>query len=393
MKKTIIFVASSGRNVGKTSISIGLVHHFKKNGKKVAFMKPIAQHFIQSGNYKISRDVILMWKIYEFVDSEKLHLFSPFVIEQGFTKKFIKGEAKSPKDHIKKYFEAILQEYDVLIVEGTGHPGVGTCIGLSNAEVARMLEATTLLILEGGIGNTIDSYALAKGVFKNANWTIDGVIINKVMEEKYNEVDVTLKRFFRSEDVYYLGAIPFVKELSVPSLRLIVDTLDAEVIYGENLLQGKAGNIQLAINEPHIFLEEIEKTREDTLIITSGDREDILMSILALYPEFTPKINAIILTSTRPHDKIVRLFENKNIPIIFTSNPLFKTASIISSITVKIDPYEKEKISTLQTLFDEYVDLSQLRKFTSLATRKIEKKTPLDKARNLFRFILQLFRK
>ncbi len=393
MKKTVIFVVSSGRNVGKTSISIGLMHYFLKNGKKVAFVKPVAQHYEEINGYRISRDVLLMSKIYNFIVAEKLFLASPFVIESGFTRKFIRGEVKTPKDLIKKYFDSLLSEYDVLVVEGTGHPGVGSCIGLSNAEVAKILEATTLLVLEGGIGNTIDNYALAKGVFRSANWAIEGVIINKVHSDKYEEVDSTLRKFFRNEDVYYLGTIPFVKELSVPSLHLIVDTLKAEVIQREDLLSCKATNIMLGINEPHIFLDELENTQEDTIIITPGDREDILMSILALYERLSQKIKAIILTSTRPHERILKLFEDKNVPVLYTTNSLFKAASIISSITVKIDPYEKEKIATLQNLFEKYIDLSQLKKFTNLATKRIERKSASNKFKDFIKFLLSLGKK
>ncbi|MGB9824081.1 MAG: phosphotransacetylase family protein [Candidatus Hydrothermia bacterium] len=392
MKKTVIFVASSGRNVGKTSISIGLIHYFLKTGKKVAFVKPVAQHYEEIDGHKISRDVLLMSKIYNFIVAEKLFLASPFVIESGFTRKFIKGEVKTPKDLIKKYFDSLLSEYDVLIVEGTGHPGVGSCIGLSNAEVAKILEATTLLVLEGGIGNTIDNYTLAKGVFRSANWAIEGVIINKVHSDKYEEIDSTLRKFFRNEDVYYLGTIPFVKELSVPSLHLIADTLKAEVIQREDLLSCKATNIMLGINEPHIFLDELENTQEDTVIITPGDREDILMSILALYERLSQKIKAVILTSTRPHERILKLFETKDIPVLYTTNSLFKTASIISSITVKIDPYEKEKIATLQNLFEKYIDLSQLKKFTNLATKRIERKST-NKFKDFIRFLLSFGKK
>jgi len=393
VKKTVIFVASSGRNVGKTSVSIWLVHHFLKEGKKVAFVKPVAQHYVEKGPHKISRDVILLSKIYNLMPDEKLHLLSPFVIESGFTKRYIKGEVKSPKGEIKKHFDLLLEEYDVLIVEGTGHPGVGSCINLSNAFVAKMLEATTLLVLEGGIGNTIDNYALAKGIFRSVGWRIDGVLINKVLKEKYDEIDVILRRYFRSEEVYYLGTIPFLKELSMPSLKLLVDILNAEIIQREELLKGKVGNTLIAINEPHIFMEEVENISEDTIVIVSGEREDILMTILALAPDLLSKLKALIVTSSRPHEKILKRFNNLPLPILYTQDNLFKVASMISNITVKIDPYETEKIETLKNLFEEYVDHNQFKRFTNLATRPIEKKSIFERSVNFFKYILGLFKK
>jgi|GEM_PF-1017666 BioD-like phosphotransacetylase family protein len=392
MRKTVLFIASSGRNVGKTSISIGLFDYFKKQNKKVAFVKPVAQHYTEFAGFKISRDVILLNKIYKYLDDERLHLASPFVIESGFTKSYILGEAKSPKPQIKRAFEKILEEFDVVLVEGTGHPGVGSCINLSNAAVARMLNANTLLILEGGIGNTIDNYTLAKSVFKSAGWSVDGVIINKVKEEKYEEIDRTLKKFFRGEDVYYLGTIPFVHELSMPSLRLICDTIDAKILQREDLLTGKVNNMLMAINEPHIFLEEIERSKDENIILTTGDREDILMAIYAIYNQMKSKIKALILSSTLPHERIMKLYNDLPIPVIYTQNNIFKTASLISGITVKIDPYESEKIKTLQNLFEEFIDESQLKRFVNLATRDIERRGFKERVGAFFKFLKSVFK-
>lgn len=391
MKKTVLFVASSGRNVGKTSVSIGLMHHFLKARKKVAFVKPVAQHYQEINGLKISRDVILLNKIYNFLDDSRLQLASPFIIESGFTKHYISGKVKNPKAYIQKSFENILWEFDVIIVEGTGHPGVGSCIDLSNAAISKMLNATTLLVLEGGIGNTIDNYTLAKGVFRSAGWPIDAVVINKVKEDKYEEIDRTLRKFFRSEEVFYLGTIPFIKELSMPSLRLIADTLEGEVLQREDLLAQKTSNLLMAINEPHIFLEELENSKDENIILTTGDREDILMAIYAMYGEMNNKIKALIISATKPHTKILNLFNDKPLPIIFTSSNIFKAASIISNITVKIDPYEKEKIETLQKLFEEFVDTTPLNRFVNLATRDFEKKSMKNNVLKFFRFLRSLF--
>ncbi|RKX93997.1 MAG: cobyrinic acid a,c-diamide synthase, partial [Spirochaetes bacterium] len=41
MKKTAIYIASTGQNVGKTSLSIGLIGYLREQGYKVAFMKPM----------------------------------------------------------------------------------------------------------------------------------------------------------------------------------------------------------------------------------------------------------------------------------------------------------------------------------------------------------------
>ena len=41
---------------------------------------------------------------------------------------------------------------NVVLIEGTGHAGVGACFDMSNARVAELLEAKVVIITEGGIG-------------------------------------------------------------------------------------------------------------------------------------------------------------------------------------------------------------------------------------------------
>ena len=50
----------------------------------------------------------------------------------------------------------------MVVYEGTGHPGVGSVVDLSNAEVARQLESEVILVLEGGIGNFLTAFLSAR---------------------------------------------------------------------------------------------------------------------------------------------------------------------------------------------------------------------------------------
>ena len=40
-----IYVVASGQHIGKTTISLGLVHVLKKKGHRVHFCKPVGQQF------------------------------------------------------------------------------------------------------------------------------------------------------------------------------------------------------------------------------------------------------------------------------------------------------------------------------------------------------------
>ncbi|HHF58271.1 MAG TPA: cobyrinic acid a,c-diamide synthase, partial [candidate division WOR-3 bacterium] len=83
MAKTAIYIASTGKNVGKTSLSIGLIGYLREQGYKVAFMKPMGQRYKTIDGKKISEDVLLISQTFN-LDFD-LSLMSPFIVERGIT--------------------------------------------------------------------------------------------------------------------------------------------------------------------------------------------------------------------------------------------------------------------------------------------------------------------
>jgi len=65
---------------------------------------------------------------------------------------------------IKDGFDAIKTANDFVVVEGTGHVGVGSIIGLSNARVAKELGVDMVLVANGGIGSCFDELELNRQV-------------------------------------------------------------------------------------------------------------------------------------------------------------------------------------------------------------------------------------
>src|SRR5208337_4628471 len=93
---------------------------------------------------------------------KNLRLMSPVVLHPDSTRKFIDGVITT--DELRQQIVAACTELektcDFLIIEGAGHVGVGSVLKLSNAHIARMLDAPVLLVTGGGIGNVVDAVSL-----------------------------------------------------------------------------------------------------------------------------------------------------------------------------------------------------------------------------------------
>ena len=114
---------------------------------------------------------------------------SPVAIDRGFTERYIENGADEDYARvIKDSFDKVAKDKDLVIIEGTGHAGVGSVFGFSNATVAKLLDANVMLISSGGVGKPIDEFMLNKALFDKEGVKLAGVIVNKVLPEKYDKI-------------------------------------------------------------------------------------------------------------------------------------------------------------------------------------------------------------
>ena len=93
--------------------------------------------------------------------ADPLQRMSPVHIPRGFTQAYIEGKVVEDLGaRIRAAHAEFAAERDILLIEGTGHAGVGAVIGLSNATVAAMLGAPAVIVSEGGVGRPIDEIVL-----------------------------------------------------------------------------------------------------------------------------------------------------------------------------------------------------------------------------------------
>jgi len=135
-----VYLAATGMNRGKTTFALGLLAALLERGLGTAFTKPVGQRYALVGDVPADEDAILMREVFDLRDS--LEDMSPVHIPRGFTKSFIRGEVvEDLGDRIEAAHRRLSTTHEALLIEGTGHAGVGAVIGLSNATVAARLGA------------------------------------------------------------------------------------------------------------------------------------------------------------------------------------------------------------------------------------------------------------
>ena len=356
-----IFIAATRMNDGKTTTSLALFAALRTRTNKVGFIKPVGQRFVEVDGQNIDEDSVLLDSIFK-VDIP-IEAMSPISIHPTFTREFLDDPEQKDKiqiDRMCRAFDRAAYEKDYVIIEGTGHAGVGSVFNLSNAQVARRLNAKVIIVAAGGIGRPVDEIALNQSLFQQAGVEVIGAIINKVIPDKMEDIRHYCGRALERMGIPLLGCIPTVEQLGVPSLQQVARELDAQWINARE--KNENNRFERIIIGAMTAKGLVEYLEPGVLILTPGDREDIILSVIAA--EGAAKHRAIAgLVLTRnimPHPKLMKMIQQTQIPVIICEQESYHVASKINTMTVKTLPSDEDKISIIKSLITENVDLDTI---------------------------------
>lgn len=354
-----IYVAATRQNDGKTTFTLGIIPSFLERGYRVGYIKPVGQRVVRSGGAIVDEDVLLIHGVYNIQGD--LQDTSPVGIPKGFTERYIHNQVQSDlPQRILEAFGNIARRSDVVIVEGTGHAGVGSVVDLSNARVARMLNCETIIVTLGGIGRPFDEVALNQALFRQEGVNILGVVANKVLPQKLEKIGLTLEQAFSRIGIELLGAIPTVDLLEGPTVAQVLEDIGARLISGARDLTCAASSFVVGTSTPEFVTRHF---REATLLITSGDRDDLIEAALQFSQQshHTARLVAVVLTDgIVPGTKTLTALEQAQIPVLSVDTPCYMTANQIHDLLVKIRPSDFTKIEIARKLIRQHVNVDRI---------------------------------
>jgi BioD-like phosphotransacetylase family protein len=357
-----VYVAATRMNDGKTITALGLLSAIGDYYHNVGYIKPVGQKVQNIGGHQIDKDANLMNEIFQ--TGSQLPDMSPVAIPRGFTEEYIlHGDPETLKRRLLQSYLRASHGKDFMVIEGTGHAGVGSVVDLSNAEVAKILNAPVVLVTLGGIGRPIDEVSINKALFDSLGVELLGVVVNKVAEEKYEKIDRLVREGFGKRGIDVLGVVPFYPPLSSPTIRQLMEDINGELLCGEKGLDQSADKIMIGDMPPHSALEFF---RGNELLITPGNREDLILAAMSGCVIGISKaycVKGIILTGgITPYKTIMKLVRRTNIPMILVKENTYETAQKLNNLIVKIRPEDTEKIKKAKSIIKKHVDIEEILK-------------------------------
>ena len=376
-----LYLAATGMNRGKTTVALGLLAALADRGLDIGFIKPVGQRYAIVDGQPADEDAILVRAALHLADP--LSLMSPVHIPRGFTKAFIRGQdTPDLAGRIRHAHAAVAARHDLLLLEGTGHAGVGSVVGLSNAQVARMLRAPAVIVAEGGVGRPIDEIVLNRALFARHGVEVAGAIINKVDADAQPSLPGVLREGLARHGIELLGMLPYRPLLSNPTLSMLVEQVKGELL-SEGSDPGRViEHVAIGAMQPRHLIDRIGP---GSLLIIPGDRTDVIHAVVATNraartagdrrgifarrrqvfgraaASATTELAGLVLTGGyRPRPRDLDAIRSERLFAMLVDEDTYEAASHVHDLLVKTHPADRGKIDLTRRLVSEHIDVDAI---------------------------------
>jgi BioD-like phosphotransacetylase family protein len=343
MKKFVF--TSLNKNAGKTGIIIGLG---KVLNKKIGYLKPFGDRLLYRKKRLWDFDSAVISKIFDIEES-------PEGMSLGFDHSKLRYmyDESNIIEKIKLLVESINSGTDVLFIESGKQIMHGVSVNLDALTVAKAADAKLIVVVSGDNDDIIDDLQYFKKHTSLKGIDFAGVVVNKVKD--VDDFKMVYEEILSEIGINLLGVIPFEAELTYPSVQLISDMLMAKVISGENALNNIVREVFVGAMSGDAATRLEKFKNKNKLIITSGDRSDMILAALE-----THCVGIVLTNNILPQPNIISIASEKEVPLLLVHSDTHKAAKKISQMVPLVDAGDEQKIKILEDSIRNHTNLIDL---------------------------------
>lgn len=348
-----IFIAPTGLESGLTSISLGLARALDAQGLKVGFLKPVAP---------TERSTTLVRTM--------LQVQTPDPLPLNQTQQRIgDGLIDAVLEDIVAMHAVASRGYDVMLIEGLVPDRSEPYTAKLNSSIVKALNAEVLLVSSGcnrTLAQVRSELRLQISIFGGEQANILGCLINKagntlnhttipsaeILEQgtpcaapDFSELNI--------RDCPLLGVIPWKNELISPRVLDVARALNAEILSAGEIDTRRVLRIALCARS---LGNMIDSLRPGTLIVTPGDRDDIIVAAAIAASNGVPLAGLLLTNGIKPSENLINLCRaaiDGGAPIIQTKLDAFTTASRLSQMDVQVAVDDPDRVQLImETIAD-----------------------------------------
>ncbi|MGW5031212.1 phosphate acetyltransferase [Streptomyces nigra] len=346
-----VYVTGIDRGDGRQVVELGVMELLTRQVDRVGVFRPLVHHSpdrlfeLLRARYRLSQDPATVYGM-------DYHEASALQAERG-TDELVST--------LVDRFHAVTRDYDVVLVLGTDFADTQLPDELSlNARLANEFGASVLPVVGGRGQNTESVLAETRNAYRayeNLGCDVLAMVTNRVAREDRDEIAGRLAS--RLPVPCYV--VPDEPALSAPTVAQIVQALDAKVLLGDD--SGLARDALDFVFGGAMLPNFLSALTPGCLVVTPGDRADLVVGSLAAHSAGTPPIAGVLLTlDERPGDEILTLAARlaPGTPVLSVPGYSFSTAERLSSLEGKLSAATPRKAEIALGLFERYVDTGDL---------------------------------
>ncbi|MFC7138293.1 phosphotransacetylase family protein [Halosimplex aquaticum] len=346
-----IFVTSTGEGTGKTAIAIAVAKLAQEEGLDVGYFKPKGTRLKSPVGKTRDEDPILAKEVLGIEDD--LADLEPVVYSPAFIEEAIRGNRdEDVRERVREHYDALAEEYDLVVIEGGGRLETGGIVGLTDPDVAELLDARTVLV--GGYANPadVDGVLAAAQQFEGH---LAGVLFNAVADGNFESLNTDVVPFLETRDIAVLGIVPRVQDLAGVTVADLADSIGAELLNPEASTDGFVERFAVGAMGSDAALRHFRRMR-NAAMVTGGDRAEIQAAALE-----APGIECIVLTGgLRPSGAILGKAAEADVPVLLVQSDTKVTVDRLEDVLSTGRTRDPETVDRMVGLLSDHADLAAL---------------------------------
>lgn len=354
-----LYISTTEAGSGKALVALGLGHELLRRTAGLRFFRPVIQT-------TPDEDIDLIRHHFQLSQSVE----ASFGLSTGEMNDLIaSNRINDGLERIISRYQALAENQGFMLCESSDYLGEGSAFEFNlNQEIARNLGCPILILgnaHQRGDDDALRPVRLAVETYRRHGCRIVGIVLNKADPARADALRQVLEREFGGSD-WVLSVIPYDRRLSSPRLRDIAEHLQAEVLYGREGLERLALHQIVAAMQMQHALEWLQ---EGSLVITPGDRGDVIMGMLQAHQSHNyPSLSGLLLTGMPPEPAIDRLIQGlpNPLPILAVPSDTFSTVAHLREIHTSLRGDDREKIALSIAAFERHGQVERLLRTVTL---------------------------
>ncbi|QNE74848.1 phosphate acetyltransferase [Streptomyces finlayi] len=346
-----VYVTGIDRGDGRQVVDLGVMELLTRQVDRVGVFRPLVHDGpdrlfeLLRARYRLTQDPASVYGL-------DYHEASAVQAEQG-TDELV--------SLLVERFHRVARQYEVVLVLGSDFAATQLPDELAlNARLANEFGASVIAVV-GGKGQPPESVRSETGnayrAYAGLGCDVLSVIVNRVAPEDREKLAERLSARLPVP----CSVLPDDPALSAPTIAQITAALDGTVLLGDDA--GLSRDALDFVFGGAMLPNVLNALTPGCMVVTPGDRADLVIGALAAHSAGTPPIAGLLLTlDERPGEEILRLAARlaPGTPVVAVSGGSFPTAAELFTLEGKLNAATPRKAETALGLFERHVDTAAL---------------------------------